>query len=494
VPINTRIILIVCCCVVATGLAAHADETASVYTNNQPADSYSDGNTAIPYENTNGESADYSTEPVADTAQEDSAGWIKDFLPESFLKEMPAGPLGKISVGGNYRFRYHREINMRPGATGGGLSGLDDSFQLHRTRVWLDGEVNPRITYRVGFIDAASFGETFPERGREVNRHDLYQAHANIVLCDNVGKLTARVGRQEVLYGSGRLMMAPGWANRGRAHDGVRFIWETENWEVNPFWIRPATRNRDTFRTFDNPNPEQQLYGVFATKKRSENSKLDLYWLAFDLQTMGDGARYDTIGGRLYGNQEEWLYEFEGGIQLGENPGDTSHTAAFCTLGVGYKFEDVAWKPELWAYYDWASGDNTTGNGFHPYVQRAHYYLGFMDLFARRNLEDFNLKLSVKPTSKLTLLAWCHFFSLANGNDVPYNLNTRPYAGLPAGSAGSQTLGTELDLLATYDVNESTQLRFGYSHFWAGSFYNTTPGVLSNLDANFAYAHYLYRF
>ena len=40
-----------------------------------------------------------------------------------------------LEFGGSYRARYHRETNMRPGASGG-LSGLDDSFWLHQTRLW----------------------------------------------------------------------------------------------------------------------------------------------------------------------------------------------------------------------------------------------------------------------------------------------------------------------------------------------------------------------
>ena len=70
----------------------------------------------------------------------------------------------------------------------------------------------------------------------------------------------------------------------------------------------------------------------------------------------------------------------------------------------------------------------------------------------------------------------------------------RPYAGLTAGSAQSQTLGTELDLLATYEVTEQTQLRVGYSHFWSGTFYDTTPGVPTNLDGNFLFSHVFIRF
>ena len=73
-------------------------------------------------------------------------------------------------------------------------------------------------------------------------------------------------------------------------------------------------------------------------------------------------------------------------------------------------------------------------------------------------------------------------------------LELKPYAGLEAGSAGSQTLGTELDTMVTYDVSDQTQLRFGYSYFWAGKFYDTTPGVPTNADASFLYSHVSYRF
>jgi len=430
-----------------------------------------------------GESVDVAPEKVS------KSGWLK----REPLKKIPFGDDGWLSIGGSYRARYHDEHNIRPGSTGG-LSGLDDTFWLHQTRLWAEGEWSPRLGFRVGMIDAASAGEVYPSRAREVNRVDLYQAHANILLHEGEGKLTARLGRQEIRYGSARLMMAPGWANRRRTHDGARFIYESEDWEVNSFWVRPAIRDSSSFTTFDESNPNQQLYGIFSTYKGMERDQLDLYWLAFDLRNVGSGARYDTLASRYVGERNDWLYEIEGGVQLGDNPDRTNHVAGFATCGLGRRLKSFAWKPEFWVYYDWASGDDTVGNGFHHYVPRAHYYMGFMDLFGRRNIEDINIRLTVKPADKWTVLAWCHFFSLANGNDVPYNLNMKPYAGLQAGSAGSQTLGTELDTMVTYDVSDQTQLRFGYSYFWAGKFYDTTPGVPTNADASFLYSHVSYRF
>ena len=428
------------------------------------------------------------------TPMQESCGPPAAFFELDALKGIPLGRDGWLDVGGSYRARYHGETNIRPGSSGG-LSGIDDSFWLHQTRLWFNGRVNDWLDFRVGFIDAATAGQEFAPRAREVNRTDLYQAHVNVLLHQDMSKLTARVGRQEIRYGSARLMMAPGWANRRRTHDGVRFIWESENWEVNPFWVKPAFRDAAHFRTFDNTNPGQQLYGIFSTYKGFETEdELDLYWLAYDLISPSSGSRYDTLGSRYVGERNQWVYEVEGGVQVGSNPDDTNHVAGFFTGGFGRKFSRLPWSPELWCYYDWASGSDTVGNGFNHYVPRAHYYLGFMDLYGRRNLEDLNLKLSMQASEKWQFLAWCHFFSLANGRDVPYNLNMKPYAGLQAGSTGSQTLGTELDLQTTYKVNSQTQLRVGYSHFWAGSYYSKTPGVPYQDDANFLYGHFLFEF
>jgi hypothetical protein len=399
-----------------------------------------------------------------------------------------------IQAGGSYRYRYHHENNMRSG----GLSGRDDQFALHQTRIWMDATFNDRFTVHAGFIDAASFGETFAPRADEVNRADLYQLYADTVISDDDGTLTARLGRQEMRYGSARLIMAPIWANRRRTHDGARLMWKADDWDVDAFWVRPAFRDPAHFTAFDSSNHNQQLYGIFSTYKNLEDANLDLYWLAFDNESGSRpdiaGARYDTIGSRWYGGTDDLLYEFEGGYQFGQNPDDSTHSAGFATGGMGRSFSDATWSPELWFFYDWASGSDTIGNGFHTYVQRAHYFLGNMDIYGRRNLQDANVRLTTKPTESVSFVIWYHYFMLATMQDVPYNLNMRPFANLPAGSAGSRDLGHELDFTVTWQMTEQTQFRVGYNYFWAGRFYDTTPGVPTNANADFVYGHFQVEF
>ncbi|MEC8784285.1 MAG: alginate export family protein, partial [Planctomycetota bacterium] len=135
------------------------------------------------------------------TPMQESCGPPTAFFELDALKGIPLGHDGWLDVGGSYRARYHGETNIRPGSSGG-LSGIDDSFWLHQTRLWFNGHVNDWLDFRVGFIDAATAGQEFAPRAREVNRTDLYQAHVNVLLHQDMSKLTARVGRQEIRYGS----------------------------------------------------------------------------------------------------------------------------------------------------------------------------------------------------------------------------------------------------------------------------------------------------
>jgi hypothetical protein len=182
----------------------------------------------------------------------------------------------------------------------------------------------------------------------------------------------------------------------------------------------------------------------------------------------------------------------EGGVQVGRNPDGSAASAAAVTVGRGVKISDQGWKPVLWAYYDWASGDDSIGNGWNHLFPLGHKYMGFMDLFGRRNLNDANLLWTAQPSEKLTLLAWYHYFWLVNGNDGPYNVTLSPFN--PGGTVGSRDLGHEIDLLATYKLSVRTDLQFGYSHFFSGKYYETslTPVAtpLFSGDADFFYMHW----
>lgn len=404
------------------------------------------------------------------------------YLGDNF-KRMCVGNGMTLDVGGSYRLRYHYENNMRRL----GLTGNDDEFVLHQTRLYGDLHINDRFRTYIEMIDAVSNGENLLPRGHEENRTDLLNLFADIKLFETCcGDLTGRIGRQELIYGNQRLVSPLPWANSRRTFEGGSLFWKGQAWDVDAFWTHPVT---NVTNQFDNPDRSREFMGLYSSYHGCENETYDFYYLRF-LETDGAGFDYNTFGARVAGSRGSWLWEHEAAYQFG-NVGANTQAAWMYTLGMGHKLDNVCWTPTLWAYFDFATGD-ANGNGFHHLFPLGHKYLGFMDLFGRRNIEDFNMQLSVKPTEKLKLLAWWHLMHLQNGADVPYNVNMSAYVATPGGSS---YLGQELDLLASYNFTPRTNVVLGYSHFFEGDFYRTNPTPApSTSDADFFYLQFTQEF
>ena len=176
-------------------------------------------------------------------------------------------------------------------------------------------------------------------------------------------------------------------------------------------------------------------------------------------------------------------------------PTAADHQAGFATGGVGYKWADHCWKPQLWCYYDWASGGDVlgAGQGFNHLFPLAHKYLGFMDLFGRSNIQSPNVQLTMQPHPKLKLLVWYYYLFLDTRADTPYNVIMTPFN--PGNAPGQPRPGPRdrPDSRPTR-INARMDMLFGYSHFFSGDYYHDTPGVPYRGDADFFYVQYQWNF
>jgi hypothetical protein len=411
-----------------------------------------------------------------------------DWWPGDRLKQIPLGDCWTVDLGGQYRARFHSERNHR----GLGLTGRDDDFLLHRTRLFANARYSDWFRFYGEYIDAESNYENFPPRAIEVNRSDLLNLFADARLWDGYqGELWFRIGRQELLYGSERLVSPLDWANTRRTFEGFKFLWQGEDWNLDFFATRPVIV--DPVR-FDSPDYQQEFFGGWATYKAIAGHTFDAFAIQYNNAAGANDFQFTTLGGRWLGSREDWLWEIEGGVQFGENTDGSQHRAGFATGGIGYKWADRPWQPTLWCYYDWASGGDVqgAGQGFHHLFPLAHKYLGYMDLFARSNIQSPNVQLVVQPHKRLKLLAWYYYLFLDTRADTPYNVNMAPFQ--PAIPPASRDLGHELDLLATITLNARMDLVLGYSHFFAGDYYRLTPGLPHRGDADFYYAQFHWNF
>ncbi len=89
---------------------------------------------------------------------------------------------------------------------------------------------------------------------------------------------------------------------------------------------------------------------------------------------------------------------------------------------MGRECKCLLWKPTVWLYYDWASGDSDPNDGrygtFNQYFPLGHKYFGFMDIIARQNIQDVNASSLFHLHDKITLLAWYHLFYLEEERDA----------------------------------------------------------------------------
>ncbi len=411
-----------------------------------------------------------------------------------------------FDAGGEYRLRDHHEHGIRGAPTvGSDLLGVSDDFLLRRTRTYVNARWGDVFRFYGEMIDAASDFEQHAARVIEENRWDALNLFGDLTLLETSnGKLLGRVGRQEQLFGAERLVSPLDWANTRRTFDGAKLQWRGSKWNTDAFWLRPVPfgQHLRNDHNFDNPDQSQEFMGLYASNHQVKNHTLDAYYLrsaehnAPGTPLVPVNFDVNLFGGRWLGRQGQWLWEVEGGYQFGSY-GLTDQSAGFYVLGGGRELHDGKAKPTVWMYYDWASGDRNPNDGNHTTFNQlfplSHKYFGFMDLVARQNIRDLNTLGTVQLSAKQKLLLWWHLFYLDQSRDALYNAAGVPIRSSPTGAAG-RSVGQEIDLLWSVQVNPRCDVLFGYSHFFAGSFVrNTNPAGVSG-DADFYYSQWAWKF
>lgn len=398
------------------------------------------------------------------------------------------------SVGGSLRYRFlHEKNRLRPPLAAGASDYQQWRFTPHFELKYRDD-----VTLFIEAIDASTFGEDLPEVATDTNRTDLLQYYVdfNLIDFDDDKSLHFKFGRQLLQYGSQHLISPLAWGNTFRNFEGGKLYYTSKDWEIDAFLVQPVHEPSGAVQpnSFDHPDHSKSFAGVYSSYNGIENSKVELYWLWLrekaDRLDRIDGNRH-TIGARYAGKspfescvgQTVFGWDTEAAYQFGtEDFGAVTNEeirAGFVSLNGGMTFNDVTWKPNVSGIFWWGSGDHSPGNGTNNTVSSlfplGHAYWGQLDNFNGSNLLDYGLHLTVNPTDKLSVLTGWHWFDKAANNDGIYNIAGAPFGGVTTTPAN---LGNELDLIATYQVNETLALQAGYSHFWYGRAVTSNPHPL----------------
>jgi hypothetical protein len=409
------------------------------------------------------------------------------------LKYMPLNETGDwfLSLGGEARLRYEYFQN-----TQWGQGPQDDGgFLLQRYLVHADFHLDPYARFFVQLQSSLENGRNGGPRPTDEDALDLHQAFVDVGgAFGTQASLTLRAGRQELQYGSQRLVSPREGPNVRLSFDAVRLIARAGPWRIDGFVSRPVETDPGVFD--DNPDETRALWGVYAVAPLSPlpQGNTDLYYLGFE----HEGARFDqgtaderrhTVGTRLWGRPEAWDYNVEFIYQWGSF-GSGAIQAWAVSSDSGYTFQSALLRPRLGLRAELNSGDRDpqarTLQTFNALFPRGNYF-GELALIGPANLADLHPSLDLKVTDRLSVTFDWDFFwrqSLHDGiYGPPGNLlrsgrtSRARYVGDQVAVQGEWRLGRHLTLVGVY------------THFFAGPFVRETgPG--RDIDYVSAWATY----
>jgi Alginate export len=247
-------------------------------------------------------------------------------------------------------------------------------FDLHygehvRTFVELKSGIN---SYRIG-----------GPRPIDEKKLDFQAGFLELGTSSGSNSIRLRVGRQELEYGSGRLIDVREGPNVRLSFDGFMVKSRLDAWQVDGFAVRPDLDNPGPF---DNaPNHAVGFWGVYATRPLRHRNSLEVYYLGLDRKQarfqrgIAQEVRH-SLGGRfsrpIATEKAGWDFDYEALWQFGTF-GSANIDAWTVASETGYRIPTIPLKPRFSAKADISSGDNPnskTLGTFNPLFPKGNYF------------------------------------------------------------------------------------------------------------------------
>jgi hypothetical protein len=333
-------------------------------------------------------------------------------------------------------------------------SGDGDVVELLRSRLRVTARPQEKTTIVFEVQDGRQWGEEANTLDGSAGQLDFHQAY--LKLENMFGQpFSFTAGRQELVYGSERLIGAVGWSNTGRAFDALRLHFGEESHgelfvaKLDEKGIRgESTRDRNLWGIeghFQRDRHAAQPYALFEHDKNTGTKRLRRATAG-----LRGAGKFVTATGHVLG------YEVEAAGQAGDDGLD--EVRAFMAGG-RLSYEGPGWnRPYVTAGLDYLSGDGSLGDNqvkvFNTLFATNHTYYGMMDLFpqditdaaadnaGKAGLSDIFLKGELSASESTRLVLHIHHFTLAK-------------------SAGAKNMGQEADVLLTHQLNSATSVQWG---------------------------------
>lgn len=405
---------------------------------------------------------------------DDDFTYVKNDSALSLYDNIKQIPLGKdstnyASVGGDVRLQYTITKNNKWGDEPDASQGYILSRYLLHTDIHFG---RARAFVQLQSSLASGLSDPSPV---DKNTADIHQAFidVNVTLVNNFSIL-ARAGRQELLYGSQRLIGVREGPNSRMAFDAVNVIITAKNIRSDVFYTHPVANIPGAFN--DKFNENAKLWGSYTVINNIRFvQNIDLYYLGFWKRNSvfddvkGRELRH-SFGTRIWKSKGSLTYDFEAVYQFGNHAGKdvSAYTVSSNTT---YTFQDIKYTPALGLKTEIISGDKQSGDNrletFNALYPRGAYF-GLVALIGPSNLYDIHPSLDMQLTPTLAFGADYDIFWRLSLHDGLYAPNMQLlYSG---NNTQSSFIGTQLGSNFQYSPNPYLSFTLEGAWFNTGAF------------------------
>lgn len=398
--------------------------------------------------------------------KDSSANWYTK------AKYSPLSPDGHtyLSFGGEVRLQY-----FYAGNDGWGDEPEDkDGYVLSRYLLHMDLHVGRHFRT---FIQVQSSMANSKTAASPVDEDplDLHQAFVDYSTTLNPKtKLLFRLGRQELSYGSQRLVAVRDGPNNRQAFDGAKISVLHNEYKLDFFYSHYVAAQKGIFD--DGWNRNVQFWGSYLTlNKVPVVQHMDIYYLGLWRRNadFDDGSGPElrhSAGTRIFGKYSALKYDLEGLYQFGDF--NTRKISAWtASVNIAYEFEQIKYKPEIGFKTELISGDKKYGDHalqtFNPMFPRGAYF-GLAALIGPSNLIDIHPSLSFELTPCLDWNMDYDLFWRYSLNDGIYAPNTSlMYSGK---NSADRNIGQQFSSELVYTPNPFLYFRAELTWFKAEAY------------------------
>jgi hypothetical protein len=380
-----------------------------------------------------------------------------------------------VSLGAEGRIRYEA---LRNAAFGSGPQD-GNGYVLQRYLTHADLHAGPHVRLFTEFQSGLEAGRTGGPRPSDEDRLEFHQAFVELSMGRS-RPFTLRVGRQEVAFGSGRLISASEGRNVRQSFDAVRPIVRLGSWTWSAMLAKLVAVEPGIFD--DSPVPGHTFGGVGFIRTRGARREAGTsgYYLRLDRQNaqfdQGAGREVrQTLGTRTWGRWADADYNYEVIGQWGSFAGAPIRAWAVAT-DTGFSFRWSRWPTRVGLRADLTTGDPRRDDPaletFNPLFPGTAYS-GRVGLIGPANSIDMTPGVRVAVSRRVTLTIDHAWFLRQSLDDGVYGIGVNLIR--PGDNSRARDVGRQLTVQADLQADEHLTLSIMFTRFAAGRFLRETP-------------------